>query len=74
MEVNMHDAKTKLSELVAAAERGEEVVIARNGVPAARLVAVDVEHKPVRLGVLAGEIELGPDFDEPLPDFGPYTA
>jgi prevent-host-death family protein len=72
MHVNMHDAKSRLSELVAAAERGEEVVIARNGVPAARLVAVTPEHAPVRLGVLAGEIELGPDFDEPLPDFEPY--
>ena len=74
MEFNMHDAKTKLSELVAAAERGEEVVIARNGVPAARLVAVSVEHAPVRLGVLQGEIELGADFDEPLPDFDAYTT
>ena len=73
MHVNMHDAKSKLSELVAAAERGEEVVIARNGVPAARLVAITTEHAPVRLGVLAGEIELGPDFDEPLPGFGAYT-
>ncbi len=69
MQVNMHDAKTKLSELVAAAERGEEVVIARDGEPAARLVAIAAEHAPVRLGVLAGEIELGGDFDEPLPEF-----
>lgn len=74
MQVNMHEAKTKLSELVAAAERGEDVVIARNGTPAVRLVAVTVEHAPVRLGVLEGEIELGPDFDEPLTDFEPYTA
>ena len=74
MQVNMHDAKSRLSDLVAAAERGEEVVIARNGTPAARLVAVSVEHAPVRLGALAGEIELGPDFDEPLPDFDAYTA
>jgi prevent-host-death family protein len=73
MQVNMHEAKTQLSELVAAAERGEEVVIARNGTPAARLVAIAPEHPPVRLGVLAGEIELGPDFDAPLPDFDPYT-
>ncbi len=73
MKVNMHDAKTKLSELVAAAERGEDIVIARNGIPAARLVAITAEHAPVRLGVLAGEIELGPDFDEPLPEFDPYT-
>ncbi len=73
MRVNMHDAKTKLSELVAAAENGEEVIIARNGTPAAKLVALEVQHPPVRLGALAGEIELGPDFDEPLPEFEPYT-
>lgn len=74
MQVNMHEAKTKLSELVVAAERGEEVIIARNGVAAARLVAITAEHKPVRLGVLAGEIEIGPDFDEPLTEFEPYSA
>ncbi len=73
MQVNMHDAKTKLSELVAIAESGQEVVIARNGEPAARLVAFRVEHPPVRLGVLAGEIELADDFDAPLDDFEPYT-
>lgn len=72
MQVNMHDAKTQLSELVAAAERGEEVVIARNGTPAARLVAIATEYAPVRLGALAGEIDLGPDFDEPLPEFDAY--
>jgi prevent-host-death family protein len=73
MVVNMHDAKTKLSELVAAAERGEEIVIARNGTPAVRLVPVAAVYAPVRLGVLAGEIELGPDFDDPLPEFVDYT-
>jgi prevent-host-death family protein len=73
MVINMHDAKTKLSELVAAAERGEDVVIARNGTPAVRLVAINAEFAPVRLGVLAGEIELGSDFDEPLPEFDAYT-
>ena len=73
MIVNMHDAKTRLSELVAAAERGEEVVIARNGTPAVRLVAITEEYAPVRLGALAGEIEIGPDFDEPLPEFDGYT-
>ena len=40
----MHEAKTKLSALVAAVERGEEVVIARNGAPAARLVAIRREY------------------------------
>jgi len=74
MEVNMHDAKTRLSELVAAAERGEDVVIARNGSPAARLVAIDVRHRPVRLGVYAGQIEVLPGFDDDLPEFAPYTV
>lgn len=73
MQVNMHDAKTRLSELVAAAERGEEVLIARDGRPAARLVAVSEQHPPVRLGVLAGQIKLADDFDAPLPEFEPYT-
>jgi prevent-host-death family protein len=74
MQVNMHEAKTTLSKLVAAAESGEEVIIARNGTPAARLVAISAEHPPVRLGALAGEIEIGPDFDEPLTEFEPYGA
>lgn len=70
----MHDAKTRLSELVAAAEAGEDVVLARNGEPAVRLVAIHEVHPPVRLGLLAGEIELGDDFDEPLEEFSPYTS
>jgi prevent-host-death family protein len=74
MQVNMHEAKSRLSELVAAAERGDEVIIARSGVPAVRLVAVSDEHPPVRLGLLAGEIELRNDFDDPLPEFAPYSS
>ncbi len=38
---NMHEAKTRLSELVAAVEAGETVVIQRNGKPAARLVPIE---------------------------------
>jgi antitoxin (DNA-binding transcriptional repressor) of toxin-antitoxin stability system len=70
----MHHAKTRLSELVAAAESGEEVIIARGGTPAVGLVAVGVEYAPVHLGVLAGQIEIREDVDEPLPGFAPYTA
>lgn len=40
MEVNIHHAKTNLSKLIAAAESGEEVIIARNGKPAVKLVVV----------------------------------
>ncbi len=74
MQINMHDAKTKLSELVAAAEGGQEVIIARNGTPAVRLIPVVIEHPPIHLGLLDGQIELGPDFDAPLAEFDPYTA
>jgi prevent-host-death family protein len=40
--INMHDAKTQLSDLVARAEAGEEIVIARRNKPAVRLVPVEV--------------------------------
>ena len=74
MKVNMHQAKTRLSELVSAAEAGEDVVIARDGVPAVRLVPITVAHPPVPLGILAGEIEVGDDFDAPLPEFADYET
>ncbi|MCU1485257.1 MAG: hypothetical protein JWN67_2003 [Actinomycetia bacterium] len=41
MLVNVHDAKTNLSKLLARVEAGEEVVIGRNGVPVAKLVKAD---------------------------------
>jgi prevent-host-death family protein len=39
--VNIHEAKTTLSALLAEVERGEEVVIARNGTPVARLSRIE---------------------------------
>ncbi|MDZ4363333.1 type II toxin-antitoxin system prevent-host-death family antitoxin [Brevundimonas sp.] len=49
--MNIAEAKSKLSELVARAEAGEDVVIARNGKPAARITAVEPPRKvPRRLG------------------------
>ena len=58
--VNVHEAKTRLSELLAAVERGEDVIIARAGIPVARLnrfaPAGIGENMPKRqLGWLAGE-------------------
>jgi prevent-host-death family protein len=43
MEVNIHEAKTHLSRLLQRVAAGEEVTIARSGVPVARLVAVEPE-------------------------------
>jgi prevent-host-death family protein len=45
--INMHDAKTQLSDLVARAEAGEEIVIARRNKPAVRLVAVRTDDRAV---------------------------
>ena len=61
--VNIYDAKTHLSELVQRAAAGEEIVIARNGKPAARLVALAAS--PVRRpGGWEGRVWVAPDFDE----------
>jgi prevent-host-death family protein len=67
--VNVHEAKTNLSRLIEQALRGEEVVIARNGVPAVKLVQVEAaaEEKPKREpGRLAGLfVEIDPDWWKP---------
>ncbi|NJD09957.1 MAG: type II toxin-antitoxin system Phd/YefM family antitoxin [Gemmatimonadetes bacterium] len=63
--VNVHQAKTELSRLLEAAERGEDVIIARAGVPVARLVPVRADERVP--GRLAGLIRLRDDFDAPLP-------
>lgn len=55
--INMHDAKTRLSQLVEAVESGEtdEIVIARNGRPVARLVPIAAIRKPaLRIGIAKG--------------------
>lgn len=63
----MHQAKTQLSKLVAAAEAGEEVVITRGDTPVARIVPVEV-HEPKRVyGALAKTVSVGLEFFEPLP-------
>ena len=64
----MHEAKTTLSQLVERAEAGEDIVIARNGTPVVRLVAVPSTGSLAGVhGALRGGIELADDFDE-LPD------
>ncbi len=48
MEVNIHEAKTHFSRLLQRVAAGEEVVIARAGVPVARLVAVEPKKAKTR--------------------------
>jgi len=66
MEVNVHHAKTHLSKLIAAAESGEEVIIARAGKPAVKLVLVTPPARKSRkhmLGSGIGKLWVADDWD-----------
>lgn len=65
--VNVHEAKTHLSRLLVQVEAGEEVIIARNGKPVARLVPYTRRGRP-RFGSWKGRITVDDSFYEPLPD------
>ena len=66
--VNTHEAKTRLSELIAMVERGEdEVTICRNGKPVARLVAVEAPRvDPMSVNPRLGPVILHEDPCAPL--------
>ncbi len=61
--INLYEAKTHLSELVRRASEGEEIVIARNGRPSARLVplAPTASRRP---GRWKGRVSYAPDYDQ----------
>ena len=65
--VNVQEAKTQFSRLLADVQAGEEVVIARNGKPVAKLVPYVPKGKR-RFGSLKGKIELDDSFFDPLPE------
>ncbi len=66
--VNVHEAKTHFSKLLARVEKGQEVVIARAGRPIARLVPnVSESRRPV-FGADRGAFAVPEDFDSPLPE------
>ncbi len=67
--VNMHDAKTNLSRLVAAAVAGEPFIIARAGKPLVKVEALEQPEAPdSRLGMLKGKIQVPDDFDTMFED------
>jgi prevent-host-death family protein len=61
--VNIHEAKTHLSRLVARAAKGESFVIAKAGKPLVKVTAIDAPAKPRRLGFMEGEIAVPEDFN-----------
>jgi len=65
--VNLYQAKTNLSRLVDQAALGQDVVIARNGKPVARITSLSTAKAAIRFGVLKGRFKVRKDFDDPLP-------
>lgn len=65
MQVNIHYAKTHLSKLIEQAENGEEVIVARNGKPVAKLTPVAVAKPKSLLGALKGKMWISDDFNSP---------
>ena len=64
---NVHEAKTNLSKLLERTADGEEIIIARAGVPVARLVAIGAPAAERPLGSERGTVLIADDFDAPLP-------
>lgn len=65
--VNVHQAKTQLSRLLARVEAGEDVVIARRGEPVARLVGCKPRSKR-QADILKGKVVIPDSFFDPLPE------
>jgi prevent-host-death family protein len=61
--VNIHEAKTQLSRLIARALKGEPFVIAKAGAPLVKVSALDAPKTPRRLGFLSGHIKVPRDFN-----------
>jgi len=66
--INLYEAKTNLSQLVERASQGEEIIIAKAGRPLARLVPLAQRTAPRPLGLYAGQVTIGTNFDDPLPE------
>jgi prevent-host-death family protein len=69
---NIHEAKAQLSALVKKAMAGEEVIIARDNRPVAKLTAINLAGKTRKPGSAKGQVWIAPDFDAPLEDFKDY--
>lgn len=66
--VNIHEAKTHLSRLIAEVEAGEEIVLARSGRAVARLVRYGAGAPARRFGAMRGRARVDDAFFEPLPE------
>lgn len=67
MKVNIHEAKTHLSKLLARVGNGEEVIISKAGKPIAKLVPIADKTKKRVPGSANGKVVIKKNFDAPLP-------
>jgi prevent-host-death family protein len=65
--VNIHEAKTTLSQLLESVLAGEDVVISKAGTPLARLIPYHTQKKPRSPGIWKGKVTMTDNFDDPLP-------
>ncbi len=65
--INIHQAKTHLSQLLQRVAAGEEITIANRGVPVARLVPLEHAGTRRQLGIERDRVRISEDFDAPLP-------
>jgi len=68
LQVNIHEAKTNLSKLLARVKAGEEIIIAKAGKPVARLVPAAERPRKRIPGSAKGRVRISTDFDAPLPE------
>jgi prevent-host-death family protein len=68
VEVNVHEAKTHLSKLLARVALGEEVIIAKAGTPVAKLVPINGKKRDFKFGSAKGDFVVPEDFNEPDPE------
>ena len=61
---NIHEAKTRFSQLIERVQAGEEVIIGKAGVPVAKLIRYNESQVPRRPGYWRGKVRIADDFDE----------
>ena len=68
VQVNIYEAKSKLSKLINRVIAGEEVIVAKSGKPVAKIVPLEKSIQDRKPGSAKGKIIIAEDFDAPLPD------
>lgn len=68
MIINIHEAKTHFSKLIERVRHGEEIIIAKAGVPTAKIIPISEKKLIRKPGSLQGKIKISSDFDAPLSD------